>query len=117
MDELVGGGVDEAGAGDEVARVREVILVAYPDVVPELVTGGSATELLASVEGAREAYRRIAERVQPVGAAAAVPASAPVVPVAPTVPAGATPAVADPGDLPTHEMIRRGIAGRAGRRG
>jgi hypothetical protein len=90
---------------DEVALVREVVLKAHPDVVPKLVSGASIAELLASVEPARAAYARIEERL---------PQAASVVEAPPTVPAGAATAAVDPGTLPAHELIRRGIA--AGKR-
>jgi hypothetical protein len=99
--------MNEEGGGPaaELAAVREVVLRAYPDAVPELVSGGSVPEVLASVEGAREAYRRIAATVREEG-------SEPV--RIPVVPAGAVtrPAV-DPDRLPAAEKIRRGLAGRS----
>lgn len=52
-------GPPEDGA---LARVRDLILRAHPDVVPELVTGATFDELLASVEPARAAYARVAAR-------------------------------------------------------
>lgn len=82
----------------ELAAVRELILRAHPDVVPELVSGGSVDELVASVEAAREAYRRVAATV------GATP---------PRVPAGDTPRLAvDVEQLPAAEKIRRGLATR-----
>lgn len=85
---------------NDLVAVREVVLHAYPDCVPELVTGKTVTELLASVEPARAAYARVA---------ASVPASeTPAAP--PVVPAGGSSAVVDPGDLPAAEKVRRGIA-------
>ena len=87
---------------DEVGLVREVVLRAHPDVVPELVSGATIADLLASVEPARAAYARIEERRQPAGESP------------PTVPAGAATAVIDPATLPAHELIRRGV--QAGRR-
>jgi hypothetical protein len=96
---------DGGGSGDELAAVREVVLRAYPDVVPELVSGGSVAEVLASVEGARAAYRRVATTVTEEGRG---PVQIPV------VPAGASrPAAIDPERLPTAEKIRRGLAGRS----
>jgi hypothetical protein len=95
MDEEQQGG---SGVDGELAAVRDVVLQAHPDVVPELVAGSTIAELLASVEPARAAYARISERMRP--AAAAPP---------PAVPAGSTASVVDPATLPAHEMIRRGI--------
>jgi hypothetical protein len=83
---------------EELAAVRELVLRAHPDVVPELVTGASVDELVASVEPARAAFRRVAESVREV---------------VPRVPAGDTPALAvDVGHLPAAEKIRRGLASR-----
>jgi hypothetical protein len=44
----------------DLGRVRELVLSAHPDVVPEMVRGATFDELLESVEPAREAYQRIA---------------------------------------------------------
>jgi len=96
----------EDGAGDDLAAVRALALRAHPDAVPELVGGGTVAEVLASVEGARAAYRRIVDGLAtaPAGGGGRVPA----------VPAGAAPAaVADPDALPSAEKIKRGLAGRS----
>ena len=91
----------------ELAAVRELALRAHPDVVPELVGGGSVAELMASLEPARAAYRRIAEAARNAGAARP-----------PVVPAGDAPRVAiDPELLPAAEKIRRGLAERQRRAG
>jgi hypothetical protein len=79
--------------------VRELVLRAHPDVVPELVTGDSVAALIASVEPARAAYARLADALAQVRpAAAAVPAG------------GGTPITVDPDRLPAAEKIRRGLA-------
>jgi hypothetical protein len=81
---------------DELVTVRELILRAHPDVVSELVRGGSVDELVASVEAARAAYRRVAETAAQA---------------APRVPAGDAPRLAvDVEQLPAAEKIRRGLA-------
>ena len=85
----------------ELAAVREVVLSAYPDCVPELVQGDTVAELLASVEPARAAYARVA---------ATVPTPVEAVSTPPPVPAGGSSAVIDPGELPAAEKVRRGIA-------
>jgi hypothetical protein len=86
-------------ASDERDRIRELVLLAHPEVVPELVQGASIGELLASIEPARSAYRTLAERIQ---------AAAP--PVA-SVPAGGSgPAPLDLDRLPAAEKLRRGLA-------
>ena len=81
--------------GGDLERVRDLILAAHPDVVPELIGGATVQEMVASIDGARGAYRSVIARMAP---------AAP-----PLVPAGATGAVVDPGNLPAHELIRRGI--------
>ena len=88
------------GLPEELDAVREVVLSAYPDCVPELVHGETIAEVLASVEPARAAYARVA-------ATLAVP-DAPATP--PLVPAGGGSAVIDPAELPAAEKVRRGIA-------
>ena len=104
------GGQDQVTEGvgglrsEELAAVRELALRAHPDAVPELVTGASVGELMASLEPARAAYRRIAETV---GQGAPPPV------VAPMVPAGDAPRLAvDVEALPAAEKIRRGLAGQ-----
>lgn len=88
----------------DLAAVRELALRAHPETIPELVTGDSVAAILASLEPAATAYRRIAE-----GIAARTPA--PTVPSIPTVPAGSTPPVAIDADrLPPVEKIRRALA-------
>lgn len=88
----------DAGGGEDLDAIRELVLRAHPDVIPELVTGGSVAELLASVEGAREAYARLSEAW-----AGAQPE--PVV-----VPAGGGGTLpVDPALLPPGEKIRRGL--------
>lgn len=59
-------GVEPGPGGDdaEIAMLRELVYKAHPDVVRELLRGETLTDLLASVEPARAAYQRIAERVQ-----------------------------------------------------
>jgi hypothetical protein len=86
---------------NDLEAVRDVVLSAYPDCVPELVQGDTVAELLASVEPARAAYARVAATVTiPVETVSAPP----------PVPAGGGSAVVDPGDLPAAEKVRRGIA-------
>lgn len=100
-------------AAAEMAAIRDLILTAYPDSVAEMVGGGSVGELLASVARARSAFAAVRARLEPVGTVAATPLpQAP--PIVPVVPAGATTALIDPGNLPTEELIRRGLALRQG---
>ena len=92
---------------DDVAAVREVVLRAHPDAVPEMIGGGTVAELLASVEPARAAYARV------IAAASPEMPAAPARPGTPVVPAGDAPAFAvDPDQLPPVEKIRRGLAGQ-----
>lgn len=93
------------GNEDDLDAVRELVLRAHPDVVPELVTGGSVAELLASIDGAKDAYARLSEawgdaQPKPVG-----------------VPAGGGEALpVDPALLPPGEKIRRGLRAAQRRR-
>ncbi|HEY7035089.1 MAG TPA: hypothetical protein VH482_27360 [Thermomicrobiales bacterium] len=87
-------------SAEDLAAVRELILRAHPDVVPELVTGSTVAELTASVEAARAAYAGVIDR-QPTA-----------VTTPPVVPAGGATIVVDPATLPTAEKIRRGLANR-----
>ena len=46
---------------EQLARLRETLVAANPEAVPELIGGGDFDALLASVGPAREAYRRVRE--------------------------------------------------------
>ena len=77
--------------------VRDLILKGNPDLVPELVRGETLSELMNSIEPARSAFQRIAERVRAV---------------APVVPAGGSGAGARLAieDLTADSLIKRGLA-------
>lgn len=98
FDEAPDAVVTDPPAGTDLDAVRELVLRAHPDAVPELVSGDSVEALLASVEPARAAWRQVAERI---GGSSATP----------PVPAGGQQAVAiDPDRLSASEKIRRGLA-------
>ncbi len=102
----VAGEAPAVTTAEELVAVRELALRAHPDAVPELVTGASVAELIASVEPARAAYRRVADAV-------GQGAGSPPVAVPPPVPAGDAPRLAlDVDALPATEKIRRGLAAR-----
>ncbi|MEJ7901012.1 MAG: hypothetical protein WKF63_04150 [Thermomicrobiales bacterium] len=99
----------EAASDDRemLQRVRDLVLQAHREVVPELVVGASLTELLASIEPAREAYANLAARID-----VERPPEFPAVTV-PLVPAGGTgPAPLDLDRMPAAEKLRRGILQR-----
>lgn len=80
----------------DIEQVRQLILATHTDIVPDLVQGTSVTELVASIQHAREAYSNVL-------------ASAPAPTV--TIPAGGnTPVTFDLDALPTSEKLRRGLA-------
>ena len=96
---------DDAGPGpDDLSAIRDVVLKAYPDVVPDLVRGDSAAVLLASVEPARAAYARIRATIQADTAPVATNTPIPAIPAG-----GGTPLPVDPDHLPSSEKIRRGL--------
>lgn len=98
-------GVDAEAAGD-LEAIRELVLRAHPDVVPELVAGETIADLIASVEPARAAYARLADALgQTPPVAAPVPAG------------GGAPIAIDPDRLPAAEKIRRGLASSNTRKG
>jgi len=88
-------------APDDLTAVRELILLAHPDIVPELIRGGTIAELQAAVAPARAAYRQVAERI------ASGPAVAP-----PPVPAGAAGILPPTDGLPPAELIKRALQRR-----
>ena len=61
----------------DMGKVRDLVLAAHPDVVPELVQGDSIDALLSSVDGARAAYQRIADAAAPIADATAPTEAAP----------------------------------------
>lgn len=92
------GGDPETPSTDE--RIRETILAAHPDVIPEMVTGNSWAEMLDSVPAAQEAYARVAAQLSggassADGASSAASSAVSAQPQPPSVPAGdpGTPAV------------------------
>ena len=117
----------ETAAGDgDLGKVRELVRRAHPDVVPDLVRGGSVDELIASVEPARSAYQRIVDQIRsressvvsPEGARESeVPTADPAVVQPPPVPAGGAATVVDPTDLAPTTKIAQALAERRGRRG
>lgn len=87
-------------ATEDVDAIRELVLKAHPDVIPELIQGDSIAALLASVEPAQHAYSRVAESLKSTAAIAP-----------PMVPAGGSPPVTvDVDRLPAAEKIKRGLA-------
>lgn len=100
------------GTPEELATVRELALHAHPDTVPELVGGATVAEIVASLEPARAAYRRIAERAAgSTGGTGAAPIE--TANRMPPVPAGDAPrVVVDPDRVSAAEKIRRGLEER-----
>lgn len=94
------------GATTDLGRVRDLVLQANPDVVPDLVQGNTLDALLASIEPARSAYQQIAERVR--GGDAGRQQGAPP----PAVPAGGTRVTVDPASLTPVTKIARALAER-----
>jgi hypothetical protein len=102
-------------------KVRELVLKAHPDIVPDLVGGSSVDELIASVEPARTAYQRIADRVRG-GGETTVTAEAgstinptgetTVVVQPPVVPAGGGSNVVDQSELAPTTKIAQALANR-----
>jgi hypothetical protein len=120
-------------ARTDLGKVRELVLKAHPDVVPDLVAGSSVDELIASVEPARTAYQRIADqvrgrepqvtgdhatetetarRLQADGRTASTEGSTTVVVQPPVVPAGGASNAVDPGDLTPTSKIAQALATR-----
>jgi hypothetical protein len=71
---------------EEAALIRDLILRAHSDVVPEMVRGNTLHELLGSLPAAQDAWRNALERVHSTGSVTSEHAT----PNAPPVPAGAT---------------------------
>jgi hypothetical protein len=99
-------------AGTDLGKVRELVLKAHPDAVPDLIAGGSVDELIASVEPARSAYQRIADQVRGAQPEVGNRKSEEQPPV---VPAGGASNVIDPGELAPTSKIAQALAERRGR--
>ncbi len=56
-------------SADQMARLRDTLVSANPDAVPEMIAGADFDSLLASVEGAKSAFARIKGAVQGESAA------------------------------------------------
>lgn len=83
-DESAGGAAPEAdptmdASTLDLAQVRELVLMAHPDVIPELVNGATFEELMGSVETARAAYQRAVDAIRK-GQPAAADSPAPKIP-------------------------------------
>ncbi len=114
------GGASAPAPAAELDRVRDLVLQAHPDVVPDLVRGSSLDELLASVEPARSAYQQVAERVRGSATPQPTDTSAPTLtpaltPAPPAVPAGGATTVLDPSTLGPTTKIARALAERRSR--
>jgi hypothetical protein len=115
-----GGAASSSETAFDVASARALFAKAYPDAVPELITGSSLAEMEASLPVAQQAFARIRDQVAGAGAAgsAASAAGAPgaQTQTAPHVPAGSPPNTAatytDIDKLPPTELIKRGIEAR-----
>ena len=66
------GGAPGALTSEQLGRLRETLIAANPEAVPELIAGADFEALLASVAPARAAYARIREQATQ-GAGAVVP--------------------------------------------
>ena len=103
-------------AGTDLTKVRDLVLKAHPDVVPDLVRGSSVDELIASVEPARTAYQRIADQVRSTESSVvsleSEVTSDLTVAQPPAVPAGGAATVVDPADLAPTSKIARALAER-----
>lgn len=112
---------DASQAVDDLSLVRELVLKAHPDVVPELIGGDSVASIVASISPAQAAYTDLAARIRESSASGSAPGSAAGsgpnnASGGPRVPAGSTaPAPIDPDRIPTAEKIRRGVRDRAAR--
>jgi hypothetical protein len=62
----------------DLGRVRELILAANPDVIPELIAGDSFDALMGSVDSAKQAYQNVATRFQQQGQGQRQPTAASV---------------------------------------
>jgi hypothetical protein len=111
-----GGAASSSETAFNVDSARALFAKAYPDAVPELITGSSLAEMEASLPIAQQAFARIRDQV--AGAGTANPAAAPgaQAPNPPHVPAGSPPNTAatytDIDKLPPTELIKRGIEAR-----
>lgn len=110
----------------DLTSIRDLIAKAHPKTVPELITGTTAEELIASIPAAEAAYERIAGSIAPAAAAGAPAAASSAAAgggtgsaagaAAPHVPSG-QPALTggsftDIEKLPPSQLIRRGVEAR-----
>lgn len=93
----------------ELSRMRELVIAANQDVVPELIAGNSLDELLASVEGAKAAYAAAYGRAEEHIRAAVEAEAAGIAPKIPVVPAGGGTQVTDVSALAPKTKIARAL--------
>lgn len=99
-----------ATTAEDLLVIRDLLLKAYSDVVPDMVIGDSTASLLASIERARDAYAQVLARIEANSIPIRSEESSP-----PAIPAGGgLPLPIDPDRLPASEKIRRGLS--SGRR-
>ena len=92
-----GESAEEQGAGaggrlsaEQLGRLREVLVAANPEAVPELIGGETFEALLASVAGARAAFARVREETSRL-AASGVPRGGGTREIDPAIFAGLSP--------------------------
>ena len=93
----------ESLRAESIAIIRDLLLKAHPDVLPELVTGETLADLLESVTSAEAIFARVAEVIDTRRAQTKPPA----------VPAGGTGRVVALNDLSGDGLIRTALRTRA----
>ena len=93
----------EGISADHLASVRDLIALAHQDIVPELLTGDTVEDLLASVPAARDSYQRLEARFSRQ-ADQPGQVSQPL----------QTPAVVDLNAMSTDDLLRQGMIERRG---
>lgn len=89
--------IEPSAQPDDLAGIRERIIATVPNIIPELITGSTVSQLFDSIDDARTVYERIARDASAV-----------------QIPAGGNqPLLIDADQLPTSEKIRRGLASRS----
>src|SRR4051812_13684867 len=105
----------ETTPGHDLTRIRELVLKAHPDVVPDLIRGDSLDDLMSSIEPARTAYQRIADQLRTAAPTATPATTSPETTPAtrlPHVPAGGATTVLDPTTLTPTTKIARALEER-----
>lgn len=103
---------DISEQADDLSLVRDLVIKAHSDVVPELIFGDSVASIIASIGPSQAAYSKLMAKIQAASEPEAFRSNVPHVPSGSTLSAPI-----DLDRLTTAEKLRRGVQDQASRAG